>query len=101
MANTFDIYFGTVSGNLDLISFDQADTTLSLDANSLAYNTTYYWRVDSVDELANVTTGDEWSFTTEAFTFPTPTEEGAATPNMMAILRKLVVAADNKVYYET
>ena len=70
-AQSYDVYFGTdpvavanattfdpeFMGNRTALSYDPPGT--------LAYNTTYYWRVDSVN-TAGTTKGDLWSFTTES-----------------------------------
>ena len=75
-ALSYDIYFGTdgeavdtattsspeYKGNLTNTHFDPAP------AGNLNYDTTYYWRVDSLN-AAGTTKGDDWKFTTE----PAPT----------------------------
>ena len=58
----YDIYFGTASDNLPMISEGQTATSYNL--SSLAYETTYYWKVIAKDDHANQTTSDIWSFTT-------------------------------------
>ena len=58
-AASHDIYFGTSSPGI--FQGNQAAATFDLD--TLAKNTTYYWRID--EKNANgTTTGDVWSFTT-------------------------------------
>lgn len=94
MAETYDVYFGT-PGNLVLISNDQAGLSITV-PYTLEYNTTYNWRVDSVDEFGT-TTGDVWSFTCLVFTPPTPSQG----LNNMVTIKRLVTVANNKVFYET
>ena len=104
MADVYDVYFGTVSEALSLVSFGQSELELEVPVN-LAYNTTYYWRVDVYDG-EYTTTGDEWSFTTVSFAYPRPsTRIGGAGEyitgdNGMVTLARLVAASGNKVYYE-
>ncbi len=58
-ATSHDIYFGT--GNPPPYVASQDDNTY--DPGTLDYFTTYYWRVDEVNEYG-VTQGDIWSFRT-------------------------------------
>ncbi|MCP4230627.1 MAG: hypothetical protein GY771_10860 [bacterium] len=59
---TFDIYFGTTSPPPQVNS---GVVNTSYDPGALEFETTYYWRIDSV--IGEETTqGDEWSFTTGA-----------------------------------
>ncbi|KKK50275.1 hypothetical protein LCGC14_3126670, partial [marine sediment metagenome] len=80
---------------------------------TLEYNTIYNWRVDTVTETETIT-GDTWSFTCLLFAPPFPTgvtlDYGEDPPvptgtptgvNNMVTLKRLVAAANNKVYYET
>ncbi len=66
-ADTFDVYYGTVSGSLALVSSTQAGTSFTVtgitDGAPYAYLSTRYWRIDSTNTFGT-TTGDEWSFTT-------------------------------------
>lgn len=59
-AVSHDVYLGTLSPGT--FKGNQPDTTYSPD--TLAANTTYYWRIDEKDSLNNTETGDVWSFTT-------------------------------------
>jgi hypothetical protein len=60
-AEWHDLYFGTVEGNLTLVSSGQ--TTTSYNPGGLTESTTYYWRVDEGNS-AGTTEGPVWSFTT-------------------------------------
>lgn len=63
-ATSYQVYFGTVpSPGSNEDHGEQTGTTFSPD-RALAYDTTYYWRVDSRN-AGGTTTGDVWSFTTE------------------------------------
>jgi hypothetical protein len=69
-ADSYDVYFGTVQAAVAAATTTSAEfmgnqTDLTYDPGSLAYSTTYYWRVDSVNAV-DTTVGDVWSFTTEA-----------------------------------
>ena len=70
-ADTFDVYYGTVSGSLTLVSSAQAGTSFTVtgitNGAPYAYLSVRYWRIDSTND-AGTTTGDEWSFTTIRFT---------------------------------
>jgi len=60
-ATSHDVYFGT--DNPPAFIGNQA--AASFDPGVLAAGTTYYWRIDEVS-AQGTTTGDTWSFTTEA-----------------------------------
>lgn len=60
----FDVYFGTTSGGLTQVGSDLTVDMLAFDlVGTLVADETYYWRVDS-QNIDRVTTGAEWSFTT-------------------------------------
>ena len=68
-ATGYDVYLGTTSGSLSLVSSNQAGTSYS--PASLNASTTYYWRVVPVNTYGNRASAcSEWSFTTTA---PVPT----------------------------
>jgi len=116
---TYDVYFGTEPDNLILIA--EGTESASLSAAYLiaaygngAYDTTYYWRVDAVNEFG-VTQGDTWSFTTITFDPPLPLglsldsgsgNEGtgvtgtATGENNIITIKRLVAAAANTIWYE-
>jgi hypothetical protein len=64
-AISHNVYFGTSSPPLFVCN--QISTTF--DPGTMAYDTTYYWRIDEIND-SSITTGDVWSFTT--FTSPPP-----------------------------
>ena len=59
---THDVYFGTDPFALELVSPSQEETVY--DPGTLEWATTYYWRVDELEEGQPPFTGDLWSFTT-------------------------------------
>ena len=65
-AETHDVYFGTTMDALELVSPGQAGTTY--DAGDLAFDATYYWRVDEI-AADTIFAGDLWSFTVEPFSY--------------------------------
>ncbi len=110
MAETYDISFGP-TGDLSLISFDQAGLSIEV-PYTLDYNIEYSWRVDATNEFGT-TTGDVWSFTALLFAPPFPTgvtlDYGEDPPvptgtptgvNNMVTLKRIVVAANDKIWYE-
>ncbi|KKM79552.1 hypothetical protein LCGC14_1348690 [marine sediment metagenome] len=101
MADTYDVYFGT-PGNLVQIAIGQSDLSVVVPA-VLEYNTIYNWRVDSIN-IVGTTTGDTWSFTALVFAPPTVSIDGSGNPtglNNMVTLKRIVVAANNSIFYET
>jgi len=59
-----DVYFGTDS-TPDAGEFQGNQTATTYDPGTMANSTTYYWRIDEIN-AEGTTTGDVWSFTTEA-----------------------------------
>jgi len=101
MAETYDIYFGP-TGNLFLISEGQSELSIEV-PYTLEYNIEYSWRVDATNEFGT-TTGDVWSFTSTAFFPPVVSLDGGGNPtglNNMVTLKRLVVASNDGVFYET
>jgi hypothetical protein len=72
-ATSHDVYFGTTSPG----TFRGNQTATTYDTGTMAYSTTYYWRIDEKNAVGT-TTGVVWSFTTAA-TLPPPGQ--ATTPN--------------------
>jgi hypothetical protein len=58
-----DVYFGTDS-TPDETEFQGNQPGTTFDPGRLNQTTTYYWRIDEVNDASVVTTGDVWSFTT-------------------------------------
>jgi len=58
-ATSHDVYFGQTSPG----TFRENRSDASFDPGTLAYNTTYYWRINEVN-AGGTTTGEVWSFTT-------------------------------------
>ena len=64
-ARSYNVYFGTSNPP----AFQRNQTGFSFDPGLMAYCTTYYWRVDPVND-DGTTTGDVWSFTTQSPPIP-------------------------------
>ncbi len=88
-ADTFNVYYGTDSGSLPLVSSAQAGTTFTVtgitDGAPYAYLSVRYWRIDSTNG-DGTTEGDEWSFTTIRLDPPTQTYFYAATGQYYQLL---------------
>ena len=56
-----DVHFGTTSPG----AFQGNQTATTFDPGTMSNDTTYYWRIDEINE-AGTTTGNVWSFTTVA-----------------------------------
>lgn len=68
-AESHDVYFGTdesAVANADNTSpeFKGNQTELTLEIDTLAYDTRYYWRIDELNNDATMTTGGLWTFRT-------------------------------------
>ena len=71
------VYFGTdPSPDGDELRGDRTQT--SFDPEGLEYDTIYYWRVDSKNQIGTIT-GDVWKFRTKAVSIPRPSK--ATTPS--------------------
>ena len=99
---TYDVYFGP-TGNMTLRSSAQAETTWTIPAGVLAnYSSVYQWRIDATTG-GDTLTGTVWSFTTLVFAPPAVSGNeygGDGGKNLMRTVRRLLVAAANKIYYE-
>lgn len=66
-ADSYDVYYGTTSGDLTKVSSEQAGLSFTIsgvaNGSPFDYVITRYWRIDSIND-SGTTTGDEWSFTT-------------------------------------
>jgi hypothetical protein len=60
-ATSYNVYFGTAAP----APYQGNQTATTFEPGTMANDTTYYWRIDSVNE-AGATGGVYWSFTTEA-----------------------------------
>ena len=97
-ANTHNVFIGTDPNYVEdatLVDAESLGVTvyseLAYDANSVAlsrleYGTTYYWRVDEVNDPASPGTykGTVWNFTTELFAYPLDTDSITATASAPA-----------------
>ena len=111
--DSYNVSYGTLSGFLELVEGGITDLSLALvEGNFSVYGKISYWRVDAVN-TQGTTQGDEWVFTTMSFAPPLPTgytldcsEDPpvlTGTPtgvNNMMTIKKLVLAANNKIWYE-
>jgi len=121
-AETYDVYYGdnaaevAAADNTDTTGIflgNQAETSFTIDGITLGSPFDYliirYWRIDSVN-VTGITTGVAWLFACIAFAPPLPTGvtlggdgEPTGTPtgeNNMMTVRRLVVAANDKIWYE-
>jgi len=106
MAETYDVYFGTVLGGLTLQESGISTLSAAMPVdNVLEYDTDYQWRIDASDGFHTVT-GDVWYFSTMLLYPPLPTGvtwPSTGTPsgeNNIMTIKKAVAAAKNKIYYE-
>jgi len=86
-ATSHDVYFGTSSPGT--FQGNQAATTF--DPGTMAYDTTYYWRIDEIN-VGGTTTGTVWNFTTESAPLPPPGQ--ASNPNPADSAADVGVGAD-------
>ena len=84
-----DVYFGP-TGDMVLVSENQAGHTYAVGSSELTHNTEYSWRVDTIN-AEGITEGLVWTFTVAAF----------APPADLVVHKFLVAAANSKLYYET
>jgi hypothetical protein len=78
---TYNVYFGN-SSNPPLVTNNQSGTIY--DPGTLAYITTYHWKIVAWDNHGTSTAGPAWSFTTKANTPPmagTPSPSNGSTGN--------------------
>ena len=95
-ANTHNVFFGTdpnkvenatVADDLGVAVYpDLPHDSNSITLDRLEYGTTYYWRVDEVNDPANPGTykGRVWGFTTELIAYPLGSEHITATASAPA-----------------
>lgn len=121
VADTYEVYFREQGDDWELVGVAQAGVEWTIEFGTLAYGTTYEWRIDATNEYGT-TTGDTWSFTTIAFSMilisyilisggsgagPYDDPPGTAGTdwnwtgeNNMLAIRRLVAAANDKIWYE-
>ena len=73
LATSHDVYFGTDSSP-DVTESEGNQAGTSFNPGPLSNDTTYYWRIDEVND-EGTTTGSTWSFTTD----PAPVLPGSAS----------------------
>lgn len=70
----------------------------------LEYNSTYYWQVQAASIDASLADSEIWSFTTTTFRPPAisthPISELPTGENNMLTVRRLIAAANGKIWYE-
>lgn len=114
-ADTYEIYFREQGEDWDLIGTAQVGVSYALDFGYINYEKTYEWRVDATN-VAGTTTGDTWSFDSIVFDTilsgasggsgggggggGTGEESSPNGENNMITLRRLVAAANSKIWYE-
>ena len=108
-ADTYEIYFREQGDDWTKVGDAQVAIEWAIASGTLGYNTTYEWRIDATNAYGT-TTGDTWYFSAIAFDPPLPTGvtldangNPTGTPtgvNNMMTIRKLVLAANNKIWYE-
>ena len=76
-AVSHEVYFGTSS----VPPFIGNQTSTTFDPGTMAYGTTYYWRIDEVNDSIT-TTGDMWRFTTMIAPPPPPPMLALSASNM-------------------
>jgi parallel beta-helix repeat protein len=59
---TYDVYFGSSSPPVKVVSNQSATTYVP---GTMNYDTIYYWQIVAWDDQGALTNGPEWSFTTE------------------------------------
>ena len=106
-ATLHDVYLGT-SPELtedDLVQ-PRSFLTLYYHVPGVEAGTTYYWRIDEIQQDGTVTTGDVWSFTTQAVNayYPAPADgavDASTTPELIwlpgqSALQHQVYFSDNR-----
>lgn len=91
---TYDVYFG-LTNTPPKISANQSATTY--DPSTLAYNTTYYWKIVAWDQDQNSADGPLWQFTTSINpnTAPEkPTISGPTTGEPGSLYKYTITAID-------
>lgn len=79
---TYDVYFGTNTTPSKVVS---NQTALTYNPGTLAYVTTYYWKIVAWDDQgasASSTTWDPWNFTTKSYSSSQPPSGGGSTEDI-------------------
>jgi len=111
--DSYDLYLGTESGSLILVNDNIDPDYPYIYAKFDYYNLIYYWLLDAVNDFG-IARSTEFYFTTIKYDPPLPTgvtlsyegdDDGIPTgtptgENNMVTLRKLVVAARDRIWYE-
>lgn len=100
-ADSHDVYFGT-DPTPDSGEYQGNRQETNFEPGTMAYNTTYYWRIDEVD--GGTTTGDVWSFTTGSNKASNPSPSDTATGQSTYVLlswEPSVDAVSHDVYFGT
>ncbi|MHC4739309.1 MAG: LamG-like jellyroll fold domain-containing protein, partial [Planctomycetota bacterium] len=74
-AASHDVYFGTSSPG----AFQGNQAAITFEPGTMAYDTTYYWRIDEIN-VGGTTTGTVWNFTTESAPLPPPGQASNPSP---------------------
>ncbi|KKN10841.1 hypothetical protein LCGC14_1032460 [marine sediment metagenome] len=120
--DTYNVYFRLQGEDWVEVSSAQAALEWAIVFGTLGYEATYEWRVDATN-IAGTTTGDTWSFDSLVFdqlrvsyvlisggSGAGPYDDPAGTEgtdwrwtgiNFMTAIRRLVVAANSKIWYES
>jgi len=121
-SDTYEVYFRESGDAWTLVGVSQEGITWAIPFETITYGTTYEWRVDATN-VYGTTTGDTWSFDSITFDricisyvlitggsgagpYDTPpgvegTDWRWTGENNMLTVRKLVAAANNKIWYES
>jgi len=109
--DTYEVYFSIQGDDWETVPVGeaQAGLTWAIAFGLLGYGIEYSWRIDATNEYGT-TEGTVWTFTAMAFAPPLPTGvtldaegEPTGTPtgeSGMVTVRRLVVAANDKIWYE-
>ncbi len=119
--DTYEIYYRAQGGSWVLVGIAQAGITWAIPFGNIGYGITYEWRIDATN-TTGTTTGDTWSF--DAISYDqirisyrlisggngngpydsTPGVQGTDWEytglNFITAVRRLVAAANNKIWYE-
>lgn len=121
-ADTYEVYFRESGDDWSLVGEAQAGVEWAVDFGTLAYGTTYEWRIDATNEHGT-TTGDTWSFDTISYdqirvsyrlisggSGAGPYDDPSGTEgtdwawtgesNILTV-KRLIAAANSKIWYES